>query len=104
MAELFRPSTSAGFRFRGHQLFVWAGEAILGIVLWKRVEIPKRRTLERNGGGLLNPSASVGFRRLQRASVDIRGLCGRKMEAGKWLGARWRNGRNGRNYGRMGEL
>ena len=44
--------------------------------------------------------ASVSFRQLPRAAVEIRGTCGRKIEAVKLLGAKARNiSLNGRNYG-----
>ena len=41
----------------------------------------------RHQGGvseILHPSASASFRQLPRTSVDIRGMCARKLEDGRW--------------------
>ena len=41
---------------------------------------------------------------MQRASVDVRGMCGRKMEDGELRGQTEKIGLNGRNQGGVGSI
>ena len=68
--------------FRGHPRCVWAEDGTCEIITPKPEKCPKWHKPGRNGQIIV----SVRFRQLPRTYVDVRDVCGRKMEAGGLLG------------------
>ena len=81
------PWTSAARVDRG-----WKMGGLLGGTEAKFIKL---RTIERGGRNI----AAVSLRQPPRKSVDVRGICGRKMEDGKLRGKQRKNVLNVRNQG-----